>query len=186
MDEGIIAVMSLAIIAHGTNRCRSRDIWPSHSRCVTPSGWSRRYGQPCRAFRRPLRDFSPCTINWASSRVRIDASAPPTVSSGSACNGDGLGGETRWCLSSRPRLPIGVVKVLGMLGPRSRRRPGRPRIDADIRALIGRMAKENRLRGAPRIHGELLKLGITVQSIRCRGICPTESRDRRKLGVPSW
>jgi len=59
MDEGIIAVMSLAIIAHGTNRCRSRDIWPSHSRCLTPSGWSRRSGQPCRAFRRPFRDSRP-------------------------------------------------------------------------------------------------------------------------------
>ena len=51
--------MSLAIIAHGTNRCRSRDIWPSHSRCLTPSGWSRRSGQPCRAFRRPFRDSRP-------------------------------------------------------------------------------------------------------------------------------
>jgi len=48
--------------------------------------------------------------------------------------------------------------------PRSRRRAGRPRIDADIRALIGRMTKENRLWGAPRIHGELLKLGIAVRA----------------------
>jgi hypothetical protein len=46
--------------------------------------------------------------------------------------------------------------------PRSRRRPGRPRIAADIRALIQRMTRQNRLWGAPRIHGELLKLGITV------------------------
>src|SRR5712692_6901861 len=44
----------------------------------------------------------------------------------------------------------------------SRRRPGRPRIDSQLRALIRRMATENRLWDAPRIHGELLKLGIAV------------------------
>jgi hypothetical protein len=42
-----------------------------------------------------------------------------------------------------------------------RRRPGRPRVDAELRALIRRMATENDW-GAPRIHGELLKLGLEV------------------------
>ena len=41
-------------------------------------------------------------------------------------------------------------------------RPGRPRVDTEVRALIRRMATENHLWGAPRIHGELLKLGISV------------------------
>src|SRR5216683_1371721 len=50
----------------------------------------------------------------------------------------------------------------GWRSRRSRRRPGRPRIDAQLRSLIKRMATENCLWGAPRIHGELLKLGITV------------------------
>ena len=44
----------------------------------------------------------------------------------------------------------------------SRRRPGRPRIDLQLRSLIERMATANGLWGAPRIHGELLKLGFTV------------------------
>jgi hypothetical protein len=39
---------------------------------------------------------------------------------------------------------------------------GRPRIDREVRDLIRRMSKENSLWGAPRIHGELLMLGIEV------------------------
>jgi transposase InsO family protein len=39
---------------------------------------------------------------------------------------------------------------------------GRPQIDADLRVLIRRMSVDNPLWGAPRIHGELLKLGFEV------------------------
>jgi hypothetical protein len=45
---------------------------------------------------------------------------------------------------------------------KSRRRGGRPRIEIERRALIRQMSTENSLRGAPRIHGELLKLGFSV------------------------
>jgi putative transposase len=40
--------------------------------------------------------------------------------------------------------------------------PGRPTLHRDIRDLIRRMCRENHTWGAPRIHGELLKLGINI------------------------
>jgi hypothetical protein len=45
---------------------------------------------------------------------------------------------------------------------KSNSRGGRPRIEMELRALIRQMSTENRLWGAPRIHGELLKLGFSV------------------------
>ena len=45
---------------------------------------------------------------------------------------------------------------------KSRRRPGRPNVAAEIRNLIRNLSQANPLWGAPRIHGELLKLGIDV------------------------
>ena len=45
---------------------------------------------------------------------------------------------------------------------KSRHRMGRPAVPADVRSLIRTMAQANPLWGAPRIHGELLKLGIDV------------------------
>ena len=48
---------------------------------------------------------------------------------------------------------------------RLRSRPkslGRPRIVAEVRTLIRRMANENASWGAPRIHGEILKLGFDI------------------------
>ncbi len=45
---------------------------------------------------------------------------------------------------------------------KSRSRGGRPKIPLEIRRLIREMSLANRLWGAPRIHGELLKLGIEV------------------------
>jgi putative transposase len=40
--------------------------------------------------------------------------------------------------------------------------PGRPTVAPEVRALIRQMSKANALWGAPRIHGELQKLGIEI------------------------
>jgi transposase InsO family protein len=42
------------------------------------------------------------------------------------------------------------------------RRRGRPRIDSETRRLVRKMCLANPLWGAPRIHGEFLKLGIDI------------------------
>jgi putative transposase len=43
-----------------------------------------------------------------------------------------------------------------------RGKPGRPGVPKEIRSLIRKMSRDNPLWGAPRIHGELLKLDIDV------------------------
>jgi hypothetical protein len=45
---------------------------------------------------------------------------------------------------------------------KSRHRPGRPTVPQEVRTLIRTLSAANPLWGAPRIHGELLKLGFTV------------------------
>ena len=77
------------------------------------------------------------------------------------------------------RLAPGVLEALKIIRPetlmrwhragfraywrwKSRPRGGRPRTAAEIRHLIHEMSVANPLWGAPRIHGELLKLGIDV------------------------
>ena len=62
---------------------------------------------------------------------------------------------------------------------RSHNRVGRPKVSIELRTLIGEMSCANRLWGAPRIHGELLKLGFEVaQSTVARYMC-------RRFGPPS-
>jgi hypothetical protein len=77
------------------------------------------------------------------------------------------------------RLAPGVLDALKIIRPetllrwhragfrafwrwKSRPRGGRPRTPANIRCLIREMSVANPLWGAPRVHGELLKLGIDV------------------------
>jgi hypothetical protein len=62
---------------------------------------------------------------------------------------------------------------------RGRSRGGRPRIALETRQLIREMARANFLWGAPRIHGELLKLGITVSQATVSRYMPPSGKDRR-------
>ena len=62
------------------------------------------------------------------------------------------------------------------------RRPGRPKISTEIRDLIRRMSRANPLWGAPRIHGELLKLGIEISQATVGRWMPW----RPKVPSPTW
>jgi putative transposase len=65
---------------------------------------------------------------------------------------------------------------------KSRRRFGRPRVSAELRTLIQTMSNANPLWGAPRIHGELLKLGIDVS----QATVAKYISHRRRPPSPSW
>ena len=67
---------------------------------------------------------------------------------------------------------------------KSRNRGGRPRIDTDLRALIKQMSLENPLWGAPRVHGELLKLGFEVSQSTVAKYMP--KRHGRPPGQSWW
>jgi len=90
-----------------------------------------------------------------------------------------LTNNDRWFLIQLYRWFPSILKVLTIIRPetlvrwhragfpcywrwKSRPLGGRPQIDTELRALIRRMSVENPLWGAPRIHGELLKLGFEV------------------------
>jgi hypothetical protein len=69
---------------------------------------------------------------------------------------------------------------------KSRPRSGRPTTPLEIRRLIREMSLADRLWGAPRLHGELLKLGIdvgqtTVGKCMARGRRPPSQGWRRSL-----
>jgi hypothetical protein len=63
---------------------------------------------------------------------------------------------------------------------RGRWRGGRPRVSREVRELIVRMARDNFIWGAPRIHGELLMLGFEVSEATVSRYMPS-----RRSG-PSW
>ena len=90
-----------------------------------------------------------------------------------------LTSNDRWFFIQLYRWFPSILQVLAIIRPetlvrwhragfrcywrwKSRPLGGRPQIDAELRGLIRRMSMENPLWGAPRIHGELLKLGFEV------------------------
>ncbi|WP_292534208.1 integrase core domain-containing protein [Methylocystis sp.] len=62
------------------------------------------------------------------------------------------------------------------------RRLGRPRASTEIRDLVRRMSLANPLWGVPRIHGELLKLGIEISQATVGRYLPW----RPKAPSPTW
>src|SRR5580704_10071568 len=65
---------------------------------------------------------------------------------------------------------------------RRSRHLGRPRMSREIRDLIRTMSRANPLWGAPRIHGELLKLGFDVSQATVGRYLPW----RPKVPSPTW
>jgi hypothetical protein len=65
---------------------------------------------------------------------------------------------------------------------KSRSRGGRPKAPIEIRRLIREMSLANRLWGAPRIHGELLKLGFEVAQSTVAKYMARRGGGRRRLG----
>ena len=63
-----------------------------------------------------------------------------------------------------------------------RRSVGRPAVSADVRALIKLMAEANPTWGAPRIHSELLKLGIEISERTVSRLMPRQ----RKPPSQTW
>jgi putative transposase len=109
-----------------------------------------------------------------------------------------LNGFDRWFWTSLQQLWPRWADVLAIVKPetvvgwhragfrwywrwRSRPRSGRPRIQEELRALVRRMAAENMDWGAPKIHGELRKLGFDVSE---RTVARYLQRVRRR-GDPS-
>jgi hypothetical protein len=67
---------------------------------------------------------------------------------------------------------------------KSRPRSGRPTVAVEIRRLVREMSIANPLWGAPRIHGELLKLGIEIGQPASPNTWSDEETRRRKAGEP--
>jgi transposase InsO family protein len=65
---------------------------------------------------------------------------------------------------------------------KSRHRIGRPTVPVDVRTLIRTMAQANPRWGAPRIHGELLKLGIDI----CQATVAKYMGHRRQPPSQTW
>src|SRR5262245_50610243 len=119
----------------------------------------------------------------------------------------------RLVFASLYRLAPGILNALVIVKPetvigwhragfrwfwrwKSRSRGGRPKVPLEIRQLIRDMSLANPIWGAPRIHGELLKLGIDVGQTSVANIWQDTGDSHRKggrrscattpMGLPQW
>ena len=96
--------------------------------------------------RRPRRRLTALhKLFWVALRTCWSGWRKPLVTPRAVVNWHRVGFRLYWTWVSRVR-PVG----------------GRKRVSKEVRALIFRMVAENSTWGAPRIHGELLKLGFDV------------------------
>src|SRR5229473_832871 len=112
-----------------------------------------------------------------------------------------LTNNDRWFFVQMYRWLPSILKVVTIIEPgtlvrwhragfrrywrwKSRSRGGRPQIELELRMLIRQMSMENLLWGAPRIHGELLKLGFSVaqSTVATRTWSSDEGRPARDGG----
>jgi hypothetical protein len=113
-----------------------------------------------------------------------------------------LTNHDRWFLIQLDRWFPSILQVLTIIRPetlvrwhragfrcywrwKSRPQGGRPQIELGLRALIRQMSMENPLWGAPRIHGELLKLGIEVAQSSVAKYTTSDAGRPARDGEPS-
>jgi hypothetical protein len=88
--------------------------------------------------------------------------------------------------SSGPRpLCAGIVPVFAATGAGNHAPLEAGQIAADLRAVIRQMSVDNLLWGAPRIHGELLKLGFSVAQSTVAKYWPRKVSRPVRPGAPS-
>src|SRR6266511_486395 len=114
-----------------------------------------------------------------------------------------FGNVDRLVFAGLYRVAPGVLDALKILKPqtvirwhragfraywrwKSRPRGGRPKTPADIRHLIRDISIANPLWGAPRIHGELLKLGIDVGQTTVAGLEDLSAQSCRRHCVDGF
>jgi len=185
-DEEIFAVLA--------QNCRNIEKTPISSNRPHSLGW---HGyDPVRSRLSPLVPFSKPSVTGARA-CRI------------ATSGDRLAPATPSPISalSRQLAPVGFALPSAAADPRNfgTRQTGdcdqvawqrlsdlpamaiigRPKTSDEIRDLIRQMSLDNPLWGAPRVHGELLKLGIEVSPPPLEGICLGARRLPPRLGAAS-
>jgi len=85
-----------------------------------------------------------------------------TACCGSVCPACGATGARRWPSLGQKRSLPGIVPAFVRPGRCGAAQLARPVLSREVRDLIRQMCRENPGWGAPRIHGELLKLGIDI------------------------
>jgi putative transposase len=86
-----------------------------------------------------------------------------------------------WYSSNRWLWSSGIARVFGFTGDGDHA-PGRPKTSDEVRDLIRQMSLDNPLWGAPRVHNELLKLGIEVSQATVGRYLPRPP----KAPSPTW